>query len=516
MDERQATAQPAESSATQPVARPRQFRRGLLLTASSSGIVVISVFAETMIAARVLSTADYGVYVLLLAVVNFFVMAVDFGFKAAVTQMIASSDRDEQTALANMALFTRVIVVVIVALVIWLAHDLLIFFDPSGGLLNLAFFVPILLAVLSFDELLLSILQGFQIYNRLAIAQVSRTILRVILSAVFLLVLDQGMLGLVYSWIIAYALGVVYEFFALPIPKRIVFHRTLFSDLLRFGLPLQGNRFLWFLFDRIDVLLLGTLAGPLGVAFYSVANKVPDALQRLADSFIAVYYPTVSALLTNRRMKQAHWYLNHSIRLVAFLTALATLVAVAFGKEIVRLLFSDKYLDSVPGFGLLMLAFHLMFTVNLLGYTLTAAKHAGKSLASNVLLTTTQIAGNWLLIPFLNFMGPAVVGNLSACLNMPVKIWLLRRIGVRVDALSLVKQTGLCVIFGALIWWWQPESLLIRMAIVPVYLAACVLLGTISVEDLSLVVPEKILRRHVVLPAETVVEGPVAEGSVSS
>jgi O-antigen/teichoic acid export membrane protein len=291
---------------------------------------------------------------------------------------------------------------------------------------------------------------------------------------------------------------------------------VLFIDLLRFGLPLQENRFLWFLFDRIDVLLLGTLAGPLAVAYYSVANKVPDAMQRLADSFIAVYYPTVSSLLSSKKVKQAHWYLNHSLRLVSFLTALSTLVAVVFGKEIVHLLFSDKYLISVPGFGLLTLAFHLMLTVNLLGYTLTAARQAGKSLAANVLLTTTQVITDWLLIPILDFMGPAVAGNLSACLNMPVNILLLRRIGIRVDVPSLVKQTGILLVFGGLSWWLQPQLLILKVSILLIYVATCAVLNTISIEDLSLIVPERILRRRVVLPTDALGEGALAEGNVGS
>jgi PST family polysaccharide transporter len=479
-------------------------------------VVVISLFAETMIAARVLSTTDYGIYVLMLAVVNFFVTAVDFGFKAAVTQMIASGDRDEQAALANMAILARVVVVVAMAVLIWLVRDVLLLFDPSGDLLRLASLVPVLLAVLSFDELLLSIVQGFQLYQRLAIAQISRTLLRLILSAVFLLVLHDGVQGLIYSWIIAYGLAIIYEFFAVPVPKRIVFRKALFIELLRFGMPLQGNRFLWFLFSRIDVLLLGTLVGPMGVAYYSVANKVPDALRRLADSFIAVYYPTVSALFSNKRVKHAHWYLNHSLRLVSFLTALAALVSVVFGREIVILLFSDKYLISIPGFGLLMVAFHLMLTVNLLGYTLTAARQAVKSLAANVLLTITQAITDWLLIPPLNFVGPAVAGNLSALLNMPVNVLMLRRIGVQVAVSPLIKQTVLLLAFGGLSWWLEPQSLVIRGGIVLIYIAACILLDAISIEDLSLVVPERILRRRVVLPAEAVGEGSLAEGSIGS
>jgi O-antigen/teichoic acid export membrane protein len=163
-----------------------------------------------------------------------------------------------------------------------------------------------------------------------------------------------------------------------------------------------------------------------------------------------------------------------------------------------------------------MVAFHLMLTVNLLGYTLTAARQAVKSLAANVLLTITQAITDWLLIPTLNFVGPAVAGNLSALLNMPVNILMLRRIGVQVAVSPLIKQTVLLLAFGGLSWWLEPQSLVIRGGLVLIYIAACILLDTISIEDLSLVVPERILRRRVVLPAEAVGEGSLAEGSIGS
>ena len=79
-----ATASPASLSG---------FRRGLVLTGSGSVATLGFLFLETVLVARLLPADIYGSYVLLLATANLLVMAIDFGCKSAVTQLIASGDR---------------------------------------------------------------------------------------------------------------------------------------------------------------------------------------------------------------------------------------------------------------------------------------------------------------------------------------------------------------------------------------------------------------------------------------
>ena len=83
------------------MAHPTGLRRGLVLTGAGSLASLVFLFLETIIAARLLSTDAYGSYVLLLATVNFLVMAIDFGCKTAVTQLIASGNRARQEAAAR-------------------------------------------------------------------------------------------------------------------------------------------------------------------------------------------------------------------------------------------------------------------------------------------------------------------------------------------------------------------------------------------------------------------------------
>src|SRR5438552_900130 len=90
---------------------PSAFRKGIVLTGSGSAVSLVALFLETLIAARLLTTDQFGTYILLVTVVNLLVVTIDFGAKTAVTQMIASSDRAQQAALTNSVVLFRLFLI---------------------------------------------------------------------------------------------------------------------------------------------------------------------------------------------------------------------------------------------------------------------------------------------------------------------------------------------------------------------------------------------------------------------
>ena len=67
-------------------------RSALMLTSTAAGVNMGLLFLETTLATRLVSTSEFGLYVLVIAIVNFAMMVVDFGSKTAVTQLIARAD----------------------------------------------------------------------------------------------------------------------------------------------------------------------------------------------------------------------------------------------------------------------------------------------------------------------------------------------------------------------------------------------------------------------------------------
>ncbi|MEO8285674.1 MAG: flippase [Chloroflexota bacterium] len=476
-------------------ARTPSFHRGIVYTSTGTIINIVALFIEAIIAARVLSEDIYGTYVILIAVVNFLVVLIDFGCKTSVTKMLASGDPRQQAVLANTATVFRVLILVALGGLLWLWKDGLLLLDPTSSYLQYAAFVPLMLATASFDELFFSMLQGFRSYAHIGISQVIRGAVRFGLSFTFLAVFHMGILGLIYSWIVSFGISALYQFLALPISKRFVLQRPLLIEMLRFGFPLQLTRFLWFLLRRADILLLAALAGPTSVAYYAVAARIPDALQRLSESYIAVYFPTMSSMLAQGKQALADQMLNRSMRLISMITSLIAIGSVLFSREIITLLFSHKYEPSIAVFGILMVAFHLAFMINLFGYTLTAGGYPGRSLWANLARIGLNVVGDLAMIPPLGAIGAATAGLVSAALANPVAVWLLRRSGTAVVALPYARQTLAVLVVAGLVLALQPLPFLFRVGIMLVFALLSVALSSISLDDLNLVLPEGMTKR---------------------
>jgi O-antigen/teichoic acid export membrane protein len=467
-----------------------KFSKNFIFTLAGGGTSIILLFLETIIAARILDPTHYGIYILLLAVANFFVMVIDLGLKTSITQMIASSDYERQGALVSNTILFRLLIAAVISGLIWLGKDLLAIVDPTKVLVTLAPYLPLMIALTSFDELTLGMLQGFQCYRHMAISQIARSVLRLGLTVAFLVVFKMGLMALIYSWLLSFAVSTIYQYLVLPVPKRLSLNGALLRDVLKFGLPLQLNRFLWFASGRIHVLLLGTLSGPVSVAFFSIAEKIPVAMQRLSESFISVYFPTITTMMAEEKRDQAISMLNGSLRLISFLGAGVALVGVLFGQWIITLLFSEKYADSASAFGVLMLALHMGLLVNIMGYTLTAIGHPQRSLAENTVRTVLSVLGNLLLIPPFGFLGSAIVKFIAYHTSNPFSLWLLKRSEISVKITPYVTQSILLLLSAAFYWWVRPELITYKLAIILGFLILNMLLSTISLEDLGLVIPK--------------------------
>ena len=482
--------------------RQTGFFKGVMFTSAGSITGVIALFLETAIAVRFMPPEEYGIYVLLLAVVNFCVMLMDFGLKVAVTQFVASAETERKARIANTVFVFRLLVGLVLGVLVWLFQGPLLWVDPTGGILLYASFIPIMFLVTSMDQLFMGILQGFYAFRQIAVAQILRSFLRLGLTFTLLYFMDWGVLALVWSWIISFAFSSFYQYLVAPMPKRFLFYMPVLKDILRFGFPLQLINFLWFFTGQIQILLLSTLAGPAMVAFYSVASKIPQALSRLSESFVSVYFPTMSTLLAEKRYKQASWVLNQSVRLSSFVVGLGALGGVMFSEEIMVLFFSPTYREASTTFAVLMISFHMMFLVNLLGFTITSAGYPRLSLVENSLRTAVGGISGFLLIPLFGAVGGAISNTLANYLANPVILLLLRSKGILAKYRDYTLHT--IILWICTIIFWLSQSFIsdnwlllysIKLLFPLIFVGLNLLLRTISWQDFYSLIPPKFRAR---------------------
>ena len=440
----------------------------------------------TMVATRHLSAEAFGAFVLLQVAASFLTQVSGFGLNASVTKFVTDTEgKPHRRRLINTALCFRLFTILIVSLVTLIARPALSTVFSSSLLPNLAVFVPLLFLLQSSSGLLKSVLQGFFLFERISITDFIASLSNFLLIVAFVLFLDRGVIGLIYARVISLSLSCAFAYFSTPIKKQLEFHFSILKEVLAFGFPLQINDIMTLVFSRIDTLIISVLLGPAGIAYYEIARKIPDSLVRLYEAFSSVYFPLMSRLFALGEQREAAKMLNHSTRWISFLSIFGALIALIFGNDVISLLFSEKYLPSVPVFALLMIGVNLALVEYTLGYSLVAIGDSDKPAIVNVVHTAVSLLANLLLIPISGLVGAALANVAGNLVGSPLDVLFLRRRRVDVKIGDYLKPI---LIFGAywlLILFLKPNTLLEKISIIVLFILTCVFLSVITIEDLA-------------------------------
>lgn len=463
-----------------------RFIKGTISIAFGNMSLLTLGLVGTMVATRRMPEEEYGVFVLFQVIAMFLMQISSFGLDLALAKFMAGAETDEERRrLFNTAWWWRFMIIPIASLLAFVARPLLT--SLFGELLLEAFiFVPVLFFFDSMIKLLKAALQGYFRFRDIGIVDILSSVLNFGLIILFVLVMDMGLMGLIYSRIISIGAAFSYAFLRLPAQKRFEIDRSLLFQMLRFGTPLLANDILSFVYTRIDTLVIGALLGPAEIAYYEIARRIPDSLQRLYESFRSVYFPFISKFLDTNEYRKAARLLNTSSRYMAFASLLAAVGVMAFGADFLQLLFSDRYLASAPAFTVLMMTMGVSFVGNILGTTLVAQGETEKPAIINTVHSAVSVAGSLLFIPMFGIVGAAFAGLAGNLISNPLNLFFVRR--GKLDARLWEYGKPLLIGFGvwAIYALVSPTSFLVRTAFVALYVVVCALTGVLNLSDLAI------------------------------
>lgn len=447
--------------------------------------LVLNLFG-TMIAARHLSEDSFGAFVLVQVVALFVAQISSFGLNATIAKYITSTeDVDHRRELFNSAILFRIASIVIFCIFVLVFRKALAALFDSSLILELTVFVLPLFALESLKGLLLSALQGFFRFRRIGLTFLIDSFFNLFFLVGFIFMLDAGVFGLIYARIISLSLAVSFAYISAPISKRIEINISSLKKMLRFGFPLQINDILTFIFRRIDTLIIGALLGPADIAYYEIARKIPDSLAKLIEAFRSVFFPFISQLHSRGDRSRMTMLINNSTRFVSFAGASASLVVLLFGNEIISLLFTEKYLPSVPVFAVLMVTLCISASSNLIGTSLVAVGQSNKPAIINTVHSGVSLLANLILIPILGIIGAAFSNLAGNSVSNPLNVIFLRRSGVSINVWSYLKPIlalGVCLMPILLL---NPSTIMQKLLFMILFAVACGLLSVVTSEDLS-------------------------------
>lgn len=448
--------------------------KGVVSTSFGSVVTIAFHFASVMLLTRFVEKDILGLYFLAMALVQVLKVVSGLGLDLTLTRLAAASDRDTtRNALAS-TIAIRVAALIVVSLIFFAAARLVLhLFDDR--LDDFVVAIVVLFAFTSFEELFLNLMQGVRQFKGYAFVQVFSAASRVLLLVIFRNQL--GLQMLLYIEIVSVLTAFLAQLFMTRGLLKGLGRQNVTGQevrgLTKFSAPLYSNNILTLIYDRASEFLIGSMLGPASVAAYEVAFKIPDGFMRLFNSFVVVYFPSLSNLFGRGKKDDARRMINVSLVLLSVGILFLVLVAFLFANEIVVTLFSAQYADAAPAFAFLMLTFFLRATANIMGYSLVAAGHASAPVKANIVGVIVNIASSVVLIRIFGYIGAVYSLVLMNATSQVIYTVLLNRAGLPVNLHEYLKPVlllggllGVHAILGT-------NSIALRLALIALYLVGC-------------------------------------------
>lgn len=193
--------------------------------------------------------------------------------------------------------------------------------------------------------------------------------------------------------------------------------RKVKSDFMKFSMISLGNNLISRLLYLIDTFLVGQiLASSILVAHYKTATLIPSNLIFIPQSVILFIYPYIRKNVSNKEYVKSKYLLV--IKKLAIINFSITFTLYLFAPLVVRILFSDKYTDSIPALRILLVGFFFAGTFRIPAGNFIAAIH---KLKVNVIITSISgvlnITLDYLFIVKYGIIGAAYATTIVFILN---------------------------------------------------------------------------------------------------
>jgi O-antigen/teichoic acid export membrane protein len=400
--------------------------------------------AILMLAARMLGVESFGVYALLLTVVEMIAIVSGTGYMDFLTREVAQHPE------SAWPLGTRVAQLRLAYVVpgLGLALMILALLRFSSSIVENVILLALTLIPRALGESAQGILKGLGYFLPLPWIELAQG--AVVLASMSAFVrAGMGLQGVISAEILGALAGAAVALAC--VVGRMSFSgsdgprlQDLAASILTFNVyPLIAN-----LYDRVDVVLLARLAGSFAVGIYSLPYRVFAMLLIVPYGLMGALLPVFSA---DSAKQDAQETCSRGMKFLLATSLLIVLATLAFAGPVVILFLGSSYRESILVVKILVWAAVPAFLNYALNVLLLSARKEKAFLWTGSVCTAFNIAANLLLIPRFSYIAAAGVTVATECVLIGQNLYLVKRLmGYTVlpkDGLK-VAMTFACVLAG--------------------------------------------------------------------
>jgi O-antigen/teichoic acid export membrane protein len=439
------------------------------------GLVVIGFLT------RSLGPAGYGYYNLIFAYLFIFSTVADLGLYTILVREISKVDSGEEKIIASKLFTLRFIVAVLVLI----AADLLVFALPYPFLVKLGILIASLFSIFSS---LTQVLTGiFQKHLRLYLVSFADVISRASQLAllIVLIYLKAGLLmfvgAAVFSEIIHFLLTLLFSKSLTRVGISVDF--KYWGETLKIALPIAASLVFVLIYFKLDTVLLSLMKPAYDVGVYSIAYKILEAVIFLPAIYVGLVMPLLSRHAFGDRPEFIKTFRKAFNVLSVFALPLAAYIFVLSG-EIIRIVGGSGFAPAGPVLKILSIAILMIFFGNLGGNAIVALNLQKKGMWIYLAGAVFNVVANLILIPRYSYFATAWTTVATEILITFWMFWLIKKeTGTAAEKTIFPKAILASAIMLVIMWPFFGNFVLATAAAVS-YFPILFLLGGFTKDDL--------------------------------
>ena len=387
-----------------------------------------------LVVARELGPRQFGVYALLLAIVEMQAVASGTGYSDYLTREAAKDARlgwGLGSQLIGLRLFCTIPLAAVGLGIRWVL-------GYSRVVLLAAACLSVSLAPRSVSEAVQGVLRGIGRYVPYLIIEFSFD-LGLLSGAVFLLAKGGRLSAVIATEVLsatAAAVASIVFVLAFRTHERL---RLNIKQLLQKSAIFNIYAFVGNLYDRLDVVLLSKLAGDYATGIYSAAYRPLGTVQLVP---YGVLYSLLPALSLNAGGKEEGQRLERAMGFLLSAAFGVVLTTMVFAGPAVRFLLGQGYAESAVALKILIWAVILRYINYALGVRLLAGGHERVFVATSLFCLGVNLIGNLVLIPIYSWRAAAVMTIVTEITLLAQNVyWLRRTVGIILRPIGWVRSS---------------------------------------------------------------------------
>jgi len=425
----------------------RNFLKSLSSVGGGAIAVSLGRFLCVIIATKYIPPEKLGLYFLLMAMIQIFSTVASFGTNTTIVKFLAEeNDVEEKEKIIFSAVNMQLCALVATAGMAVICNSFLSYLNIRPSYLML--FIS-----LSLFTYLNAVLQGLSYFKIISVVNALSGALKVVFVAIFVAYFQFGLEGLVVSLILSNIIPIGLQLYILyknsSPSKYIIFDKAILKKMLTFSYPLYLNNLFSIAFNKGYTLIIALLLSPTAVAYYSIAERIPDLLNQARQVYATVFFPEIVTLL-NKDPEKAKHLLKLTIELSFVLLTAVSFIFFIGGEGIIGLVFSEDYKKIAYAVALLLLAKPFLFSGSFIGQTLVALGQNKAPFRINIGISVLIIGLCFYYLPRYGYMAAIYVTLFTSFIGYAANSAYLRYCKIYIKSGKLISAMTLsCLLVAA-------------------------------------------------------------------